>query len=398
MGQRRSIPFLVLGGGIGGLATALALGRRGYPVQVLERAPEFGEIGAGLQVAPNASRILDALGILDSVTKDAFFPRRLVLMDAISGAEITALQTGAAFLERFGYPYFVTHRADLLQALLDACAAQENVRLEAGKDVVAIDPQPEGARVTCADGSVYDCDALVGADGLRSVARQLVVDDGEPSYHGYVAYRGTVPMKDMQSRAGLDELNEMVIWTGPGMHLVQYPVRRGELCNQVVTFHSPAWEAGAQDWGTSEELEQTFAGACPAVASGVALIDRSRHWELVDRLPVENWTYDHITLLGDAAHPMLQYLAQGACQALEDAIVLAESVHTHGGDVGPAFKAYQTERQARTALVQTNARLFGEVLHIGGVGASMRTALLRQRSPQDFTDVEWLYDYRAPGL
>lgn len=396
MGQR--IPFLVAGGGIGGLASALALSRRGgYRVHVLERAPEFGEIGAGLQIAPNASRVLDGLGILDSVTKDAFFPRRLVLMDAISGEEITALETGAAFVERFGYPYFVTHRADLLQALLDACTADENVTLEPGKDVVSIDPQPDGARVTCADGSVYECDALIGADGLRSSTRQLVADDGEPSYHGYVAYRGTVPMKDMQSRAGPDELNEMVIWTGPGMHLVQYPVRRGELCNQVVTFHSKAWDEGAQIWGTPEELEETFRDACSQVASGVAMIDRSRHWELIDRLPIENWTRDQITLLGDAAHPMLQYLAQGACQALEDAVVLADSVHAHGGDVGQAFKAYQAERQPRTALVQTNARLFGEVLHIDGVGARMRTALLRQRSPQDFTDFEWLYDYRAPG-
>lgn len=396
MGQLKSIPFVIVGGGIGGLASALALGRRGYRVHVFERAPEFGEIGAGLQVAPNASRVLDELGILESVTRDAFFPRRLVMMDAISGGQITALETGGAFIERFGYPYFVTHRADLLQALLDACVAEENVVLEPSRDVVSVEALPEGARLTCADGSVHECAALVGADGLSSTTRRLVVDDGDPVAHGYVAYRGTVPMADMQSLAGLRELNDMVIWTGPGLHLVQYPVRRGELCNQVAVFHSQAYERGAEDWGTPEELAERFADVCSEVASAIAMIDRSRHWQMVDRAPADTWGFDRVTLLGDAAHPMLQYLAQGACQALEDAVVLADSVQAHGGDVPAAFKAYQSERQPRTARVQINARLFGEVLHIGGVGASMRTALLRQRASDDFTDFAWLYDYTTP--
>ena len=397
MGQGESVPFLIAGGGIGGLAAALALGRRGQPVHVLERAPEFGEIGAGLQVAPNASRVLDSLGVLESVTKDAFFPERLVVMDAVTGEEITAADTGSRFVERYGYPYFVTHRADLLQALLDAARAEPNVTLEPSKDVISVEPlSGAGARVTCADGSVYQAEALVGADGLRSVTRRVIVDEGEPACSGYVAYRGTIPMEDMRARAGLRELKDMVIWTGPELHLVQYPVRRGELCNQVAVFGSEAYRAGAETWGTPDELEEKFAGTCPEVASGVAVMDRSRRWPLFDRLPIEDWTRDHITLLGDAAHPMLQYLAQGACQAIEDAVTLADSMHAHGGDVGRAFKAYHAERQPRTARVQTNARLFGEVLHIGGVGAAMRTALLRQRAHDDYSEMDWLYSYTTP--
>lgn len=397
MSDREKLPFLVIGGGIGGLTTALALSRQGYPVHVLERAEAFAEIGAGLQLAPNASRVLDRLGILDEVTKDAFFPSRLVLMDAVSGDQITAVETGEQFVRRYGYPYFVTHRADLLHALLSACRDSDRITLEASKEVVEVTPLPEGARVRCADGSVYRADALVGADGPRStVRRTLLPDDAAPVVPGYVAYRGTVPMDDMSAAlAGLRELRDMVLWTGPGMHLVQYPVRRGELCNLVAVFHSRSYRPDSDDWGTEAELDETFAAACPQVRDCVEVINRDRRWQLFDRAPADNWTSDHITLLGDAAHPMLQYLAQGACQALEDAAVLADTLRSHDGAVASAFKAYQAERYPRTARLQTSARDFGEILHIGGMGAQLRTALLSQRAHDDYSDIDWLYDYRA---
>jgi salicylate hydroxylase len=319
-------------------------------------------------------------------------------MDAMSGEQITALETGDAFVKKFGYPYFVTHRADLLEALLKACRQSDNVTLSPSKDVTDVELLPAGARVTCTDDSVYECDALIGADGLRSRVRTLLVDDGEPVSSAYVAYRGTVPMPEMKKLSGFGELDEMIIWAGPGLHLVQYPVRRGELCNQVAVFHSKAHEAGATEWGTVEELDEAFADVCPAVAGGVSKIDRSRHWQLFDRLPIDGWSQGHVTLLGDAAHPMLQYLAQGACQALEDSAMLAESVQAHGGDAVPAFKAYEAVRAPRTARVQTSARLFGDVLHIDGVGASMRSALLRMRAHDDFSDMDWLYGYVMPTL
>jgi 2-polyprenyl-6-methoxyphenol hydroxylase-like FAD-dependent oxidoreductase len=384
--------FAVLGGGIGGLAAALALARSGKRVRVLERAPEFGEVGAGLQVGPNASRVLDRLGVLDAITATAFFPRRLILRDALSGESITALDTGDAFVKRFGYRYFVAHRADLHQALLSACRDSGLVELMPAKHAVEVWPEPAAAAVRCDDGSVYAAAAVIGADGLHSLARQTVLNDGPPLDSGYVAYRGTVPIDQVRSDGGLAEPDSMVIWVGPGLHLVQYPVRRGELCNQVATFDTRRYPAGSGD--ISAELDHAFAGTYPAVARGAALIDRSRRWPMLDRPPVTGWSAGHVTLVGDAAHPMLQYLAQGACQAIEDSVVLADSVARHR-DIGQAFIAFEELRAPRTARVQVTARNWGDTLHIDGVGAVMRRRLLAQRSHDDLSEAEWLYGYDA---
>jgi salicylate hydroxylase len=183
----------------------------------------------------------------------------------------------------------------------------------------------------------------------------------------------------------------MVIWVGPSLHLVQYPVRRGELCNQVATFDTRRYTAGAEDIGL--QLERAFEHTCPEVARGVALVDRTRRWSMSDREPVSGWSRSTITLIGDAAHPMLQYLAQGACQAIEDSVVLADSVTAHPGDIEAAFKAYEAIRSSRTARVQSTARKWGDILHIDGVGADMRAALLSHRAGDDFEVVDWLYGY-----
>ena len=383
--------FLVIGGGIGGLAAALALARCGRRVRVLEREAEFGEIGAGIQIGPNAARVLDRLGVLDGVTRDAFFPSRLVLRDALTAAPITALATGQAFRERFGYRYFVTHRADLHRALLEACRATGLIELLPGQLVTEVEPRPLGATVRCADGTEYRAEALVAADGLYSLTRSVLLPGGEPVDHGYVAYRGTVPVDELTARAGLPEPDAMVIWAGPGLHLVQYPVRRGELCNQVATFDTVSYPARSDDLG--EQLDHVFERACAEVRRGVELVDRSRRWTMVDRPPATGWSQGHVTLLGDAAHPMVQYLAQGGCQAIEDAVVLADSVTEHPGDTEMAFKAYEAVRAPRTARVQATARTWGEVLHVGGVGALLRAALLAERAEDDFEPVEWLYGY-----
>jgi 3-hydroxybenzoate 6-monooxygenase len=383
--------FLVIGGGIGGLTTALALARGGHRVRVLERAPEFGEVGAGLQVGPNASRVLHRLGVLADVTRDAFFPHRLVLRDALSGEPITALETAEPFLERFGHRYFVTHRADLHQAVLVACEESGLVELLPSKHVVGVEARHGGALVRCADGSTYETDALVAADGLHSPTREMLIDDGAPVDSGYVAYRGTVPIEALAAHGGLREPDGMVIWVGPSLHLVQYPVRRGELCNQVATFDTRRYTEGAGDIG--RQLERAFAGTCPEVRSGIALMDRSRRWSMLDREPATGWSRGGITLIGDAAHPMLQYLAQGACQAIEDSVVLADSVAAHPGDTEAAFKTFEALRSARTARVQTTARTWGDILHIDGVGARMRAALLSQRAGDDYEVVDWLYGY-----
>jgi 2-polyprenyl-6-methoxyphenol hydroxylase-like FAD-dependent oxidoreductase len=395
MTRHERTEFLVIGGGIGGLATALALAREGRQVRVLEREPQFGEIGAGLQLAPNSSRVLDRLGVLSDVTRDAFFPRRLVLRDAMTSDPITAMETTEPFLERFGYRYFVTHRADLHRAIQVACEDSGLVELLPSKHVLRVEPRPGGALVACADGSAYETTALIAADGLHSRTRTMLIEDGEPEDSGYVAYRGTVPIEALAEHGGLREPDGMVIWVGPGLHLVQYPVRRGELVNQVATLDTRRYPAGTDDIG--RQLDRVFERTCPEVAHGVALMDRTRRWPLLDRAPMRGWSRGNITLTGDAAHPMLQYLAQGAGQAIEDSVALADSVAAHPGDIEAAFAAYESHRYPRTARVQTTAHTWGEILHIDGVGAVMRNALLSQRADDDFEIVDWLYGYDPTG-
>ena len=386
------IPLLIIGGGIGGLATALAVSQAGHTAHVIEKAADFAEIGAGLQIAPNATRMLDRLGILSEIKKHATFPKRLVLMNAVSGQEITAVDLGGKFLKQFEYPYVVMHRGDLLTAELDACRASKRITLEASKEVLRIEDLGDGARVECADGSVYECDSLVGADGLWSKTRKIVHDDGEPICSQFVAYRGTIPIEEAPAES---EFDAMVLWVGPDLHFVQYVVHQGTLFNQVAVFRSYRYKADSDDWGTVEELEEHFGKMCPRVRDAVAKINRNRRWPMLDRLPIPNWTRNRITLLGDAAHPMLQYLAQGACQALEDAVCLADSLKNHGADAGRAFLDYQQRRIARSARVQTTARFFGDVKHVHGVGISLRNALLAKRAPNDFQYFEWLYGYKG---
>lgn len=383
--------FVVVGGGIGGLAAALELARRDVgSVTLLERAQEFGEVGAGVQLAPNASRVLDELGVLESVRRTAFCPQRLVLRDAVGGDEITALRTDEHFTARYGYPYLVAHRIDLHRSLLDACIGTENVTLVSGATVRDVTQDANGVLVRCEDGRSFVGGVAIGADGINSTIRQQLLNDGAPKGTGYVAYRGTVPVDEVKRSTGSDELTDMVIWIGPAMHLVQYPVRGGQLCNQVAVFRSDKYDPSSEDWGAPAELDARFQMAAPPVRRSVALIDKTRRWEMFDREPTTGWVDGRIALLGDAAHPMFQYLAQGACQALEDAHVLGTCVDSQLG-VEQALKHYEEQRFPRASTVQTRARMFGEILHADGSLAAMRNYLLRRRSEFDYEPVDWLY-------
>ena len=392
MARAGRIPLLIVGGGIGGLATALAAARAGYLSHVIEKAPEFTEIGAGLQLAPNATRMLDRLGLLDEIKKHAIFPKRLVLMDAVSGRPITSLELGQEFLEHFGYPYIVMHRGDLLGVEYEACRQNSLITLENNREAVRVEDLLDGARVECADGSVYECDSLVGVDGLWSTTRKVVHDDGDPVPAKFVAYRGTIPIEEAPAES---DFNSMLLWVGPDLHFVQYCVKAGKLFNQVAVFRSYRYKEDSDDWGNVDELEEHFSKMCPRVREAVAKIKRNRRWPMLDRLPIPNWTRNRITLLGDAAHPMLQYIAQGACQALEDAVCLGDSLKKHGGDAARAFPAYQEPRILRTARVQNAARLFGEIKHVHGVSIMLRNALLAKRMANDYEYFEWLYGYRG---
>jgi salicylate hydroxylase len=388
MTRRDRIPILIAGGGIGGLAAALALSRAGLPAHVLEKSDAFAEIGAGLQLAPNATRMLDRLGLLQEIRRDANFPERLIMMDAVSGRPITALDLGPRFLQHFGHPYILMHRGELLATELAACRASRLITLENHKEVVSVEDLGDGACVRCADGAEYECDALVGADGLWSTVRRLVHDDGDPICAQFVAYRGTIPIAEAPPGS---DLRNMVIWVGPEMHFVQYVVKAGKLFNQVAVFRSRRYRADSDDWGTVEELDSHYGKLCEPVRTAVQKIGRARRWPMFDRLPISNWTRNRITLLGDAAHPMLQYIAQGACQALEDAVCLGECFAQFSGEVPKALAAYQDRRMPRTARVQAIARFFGELKHVDGVGRTLRNELLRKRAADDFEYFEWLY-------
>lgn len=385
--------LVVIGGGIGGLSAAAAVAATGRPVRVLEQSPQFAEIGAGLQLAPNATRILGRLGVLDQVVAAGVLPQRLVLGDALDGTELTYLDLGD-FPRRYGGPYVVLHRSDLLDILVGACR-ENGVALETSKHVTGAETTADGVVVHCDDGSSYQGIAAVAADGLKSIIRPAVSDD-EPIESGFVAYRGAVPIEQATRTAGL---TDVIAWIGPGLHFVQYPLRGGRMYNQVAVFRSRRWEAGHTDWGGPDELDEAFSVTCQHIHDAMPALWRHAHWPMHDREPLDNWITGRVVLLGDAAHPMLQYLAQGACQAIEDAAALAAALHQHAGtdgdpaSVDKALRAYQEQRIPRTTRVQRLARTWGDIWHVDGLARTLRNELLRQRAPDDHRHLEWFFGH-----
>jgi salicylate hydroxylase len=392
MDTETTAEVVVVGGGIGGLANAYALATAGHRVRVLERAAEFAEVGAGLQMAPNATRILREWGLLDRVVEAGVTPQRLVFRDALTGEELTRLELGVDFLERYGAPYVVIHRSDLLTILVDACR-EAGVELVPGTGVDDVEAGPNGAVVHAGEARL-DADVVLAADGLRSTLRGKFSDD-EPISSGYVAYRGAFPVSELTLELDERSFEEVVVYLGPGCHLVQYPLRRGEIFNTVAVFESPAFARGEADWGGPEELDAVFAGACEPVRRGLASLWRDRRWPMYDRLPIGTWVSGRLALTGDAAHPMLQYLAQGACQAIEDAHCLSTEVAKTAVDGtvdwDTALATYQELRTARTAQVQTTARVWGDIWHVDGIARLLRNALFTDRDVADHKYVDWLY-------
>jgi 3-hydroxybenzoate 6-monooxygenase len=259
---------------------------------------------------------------------------------------------------------------------------------------VSIEDTGRAVRALCGDGSQYEADALIGADGLWSTARQCITDR-RPECSEYVAYRGTTAPERIPHRDGLDN---MTIWIAPELHFVQYPLRTGHLYNQVAVFRSHKYRPGMDpngEWGTSAEFVEAFSKTCDYLRACVPLLDHYRRWPMYFAWPLELWTRGRITLLGDAAHPMLQYLAQGACQALEDAVCLGRELKARRldlpGDFPAAFQAYEAARRPRTARVQISALRFGEIKHVDGLGRALRNRLFEMRAPDDFSEIDWLY-------
>jgi 2-polyprenyl-6-methoxyphenol hydroxylase-like FAD-dependent oxidoreductase len=382
-------PVLVAGGGIGGLVTAFALARQGFPVRVFEQSPEFREVGAGIQLGPNIFRVLDKIGLKEAVLDDAHRPPAQEMRDAVTGKLITRVPLDDAFFKRFGQPYAVTHRADLHATILNACLGNDLIKLETNQRVDGFEDSGDGVVATLGNGSRVNGRALIGCDGMWSTIRESIVGDGKPRVSGHIAYRAVLKRSDVP-----DDLwrPDVVLWAGPRTHFVHYPLRRGELYNLVAVFHSDHYEEGWNAEGSTELLWQHFKGQRPEVLRMLERIETWRMWVLCDREPVKNWTKGPVTLLGDAAHPMLQYLAQGACMATEDAVILADKVAASPDDLPAAFKAYEQARYLRTGRVQVMARVYGDFYHARGVTAELRDLALSGRTPQqNFDGIAWLY-------
>jgi 2-polyprenyl-6-methoxyphenol hydroxylase-like FAD-dependent oxidoreductase len=387
-------PVLIAGGGIGGLAAALALARRGFSVKVLEQAQELGEIGAGIQLGPNAFAAFDALGVGPSARASAVYADELVMHDAVDERVVGHLALGEAFRKRFGNPYAVIHRVDIHRALLEGARASGRIELLTSTRVERIEQDTTGVTVVDAAGRTHGGSALIGADGIKSVIRSQYVNDSH-RVSGHVVYRAVVDRAEFPKNL---PRNAMSVWAGPDCHLVHYPLRSGQQYNLVVTFHSRKKEEWGVTEGTREEVQSYFTDVCPRARQLIYLPKSWKRWATADRDPIGNWTFGRVTLLGDAAHPSLQYLAQGAAQTLEDAATLGEALRVSGNDFGKGFELYQRARIGRTARVVLSAREMGRIFHAKGVERLVRNDLWKGRTAERYYDaLEWIYAWNVDG-
>ena len=381
---------IVVGAGIGGLAAALALARQGQTVDLLEQSSEIAEIGAGLQLAPNAFAALDALGVGEATRRAAVFTDQLVMMDAVDASEVGAFPVGEAFRERFGNPYAVVHRADLHSSILESVKREPGIRLHTSARAASFDLDGPKVTVTTTDGRVFQAAAVIGADGVRSALRNKLLGD-PPRVSGHVVYRAVVPYERMPADL---RINAPVLWAGPNCHLVHYPLRSGNQYNLVVTFHSRKEEEWGVTDGSREEVLSYFEGIHARPRQLLECPDSWRRWATADRDPVAKWGGGNATLLGDAAHPMMQYLAQGACSALEDAVTLGEALRACDSEWQPAIELYERSRIARTARIVLSVREMGRLYHASGVERLVRNSLWQGRPPSQFYDaLAWLYGW-----
>lgn len=382
---------IIVGGGIGGLAAALSLSRQGIEILLLEQADQIGEIGAGIQLGPNAFAALDALGVGQAARNRAVFTDHTTMMDAIDATEVVRIETGEKFRERFGNPYAVIHRADIHLSILEAVQDNPLIKFKTSTHVEDVKVGPNGVEVTDTKGEVYKADAVVGCDGVKSVIRARTIG-AQHRVTGHVVYRAVVERDNMPEDL---RINAPVLWAGPRCHLVHYPLRAGKQYNLVVTFHSREQEEWGVREGSKEEVLSYFQGIHPRPAQ---MLDRPtswRRWATADADPVEAWGNGRCTLLGDAAHPMTQYMAQGACMAIEDAVTLGEAFAKAEGDLDAAFRLYESVRIPRTARVVWSTREMGRIYHAQGVERQVRNLLWKGKTQEQFyTQLEWLYGWR----
>jgi salicylate hydroxylase len=381
--------ILIAGGGIGGLAAALALAQKGISSLVLEKASRLGEIGAGIQLGPNAFHCFDRLGVGEAARGMAVYIDQLRLMDAMADGEICHIDLGDRFRSRFDNPYAVVHRGDLHGVLLKGCRDNPLIDLRTSAEVAGYDQDGASVAAKLANGETVTGRALVGADGLWSSVRRQVANDGPPRVSGHTTYRSVIPTELMPEDL---RWNAATLWAGPRCHIVHYPLSGWKVFNLVVTYHNHAPEPVAGKPVDEEEVHRGFAHVCER-ARNIIRHGRDWHmWVLCDRDPIDRWIDGRVALLGDAAHPMMQYMAQGACMAMEDAVCLADALD-RAGSLEAGLADYRARRLLRTARVQLMSRAMGDhVYHPDGPHAALRNSLMSARSQEQWLDaLQWLY-------
>jgi len=380
---------LIAGGGIGGLAASIALARRGIESEVLERSRFSEETGAGIQLGPNATRALAALGVLEAIGARAFKPDAIAIYDGLTGRKLSSLPLGKSVEDRYGAPYLTLHRADLHAGLRAAAEKLVPVTLRPGFEVSAVDTQGADVLVRGIDGSEANGAALVGADGLWSAVRPLIAPAASLRFTGATAWRTLLPREDLPAPFNASEVG---LWLGRRAHLVHYPVRGGADLNVVAVTEGGA---ALQGWNQTSSAETLLAGFTGWNKDSRSLMQRAavwRSWSLYGLTGLRRFSEGRIALLGDAAHPVLPYLAQGAALAIEDAVALAEAVAASPGDPAQAFRRYAERRRARASGVQRLSRRFGRIYHFGGLLRLARNLVLERRSgTAALADLDWLY-------
>lgn len=385
------LQMLIAGGGIGGLAAAVACTQRGVPVQLLERAAQLSEVGAGIQIGPNVTRILQAWGLGDALAQVAAFPPRLQARDAQTGQVLGTLTLGERAQSLYGAPYATIHRADL-QGLLHSAAQSAGVDIRLGLTVQGWQDTSDGLGVTTADGASVQAGALIGADGVWSAVRQQLLGDAPARFTGHLAYRALVAQADLPAHLRSEQVT---VWMGPRLHVVHYPVRSGQWLNLVAIVHGAKPEP-SQDWdqvGQTHALMQAMGAVGHDLHERLASVPAWRQWALHDREPLngaKQMAQGRVALLGDAAHPMRPYLAQGAGMAIEDAQVLAQCFCIDNATVPEQLQAYAEQRWVRNARVQARAIRNGRIFHAQGAVALGRNLTMRFMGER-VMDVPWLY-------